>query len=171
MESKKLKRGAVREDGKILLKRYAGEEIWVTQEQYDNFIKSYKKHITKRMMDYRNNGKRWKIGEYNAENGLYFIRNNGAYRPIFGTLEQLAEYRRKVAEKTSRYWKARKPFEKTYKRGDIDPVLNLVFWRYNNRDGKEMWRTPEQYKELLARDKESRKNAIKKKTGHIDGGG
>ena len=171
MESKKLKSGTVREDGKVLLKRYAGEEIWVTKERYESNKKSYKKHIQKRMMEYRANGKKWRIGEYNPENGLYFIRNNPAYRPIFGTMEKLIEYRKKVAEKTNRYWKNRKPFEKVYKRGDIDPILNLVFWRYNCRDGKEMWKTPEQFKELLAKDKESRKNAIKKKTGHIDGGG
>jgi hypothetical protein len=169
MESNKIKRGAVREDGMILLKRYAGEEIWVTREHYDKYIKSYKKHIAKRMMDYRNNGKRWRVGEFNPENGLYFLRNNGAYRPIFGTLEQLAEHRRKVAEKTTKYWKNRKPFIRTRKRGDIDPVLNLIFWRYNCRDGTELWLTPEKFKVLWERSKEQRKNASKKKTGHTEG--
>ena len=167
----KIKRGTVREDGLVFLKNHFDKQIWLTREKYDSYAETYKNYITKRMMDHRSNGKKWKIGDFNPENGLYFLRTNSAYRPIFGTLEQLVERRRKISEKTSEYWKIRKPFVRIRKRGDIDPILNLIFWRYNCRSGTEIWLTPNKFKVAWEKSKESRKNAPKKKTGNSESQG
>ena len=62
----------------------------------------------------------------------------------------------------------RKPFVRIRKRGDIDPILNLIFWRYNCSSGTEIWLTPNKFKLAWEKSKELRKNAPKKKTGHSE---
>lgn len=156
----KLKRGHVREDGMVLLRRRHGQDFYVTKERYESYLKSYKKHIDKRRQSYREVERKWKIGEINPETGLYFIRNNGAYRPIFGTLNDLEIYRNKVREKQKKYISCRKTFEKKWRRGDVDPVMSLYFWKYNYRDGKEIWLTKEKFNAQLDREKRYRSNKV-----------
>jgi len=153
----KLKRGHVREDGMILLRRKGDKEHYVSKECYDRCIEYYRNYRAKRRESYRASEKKWKIGELNPDNGLYFIRNNGAYRPIFGTMEQVNAYRKVVTNKQKIYFDTRKPYVKERCRGDVDPILNLVFWRYHYRTGREFWVTRENYLERLENEKKYRR--------------
>lgn len=153
----KLKRGHVREDGMVLLRRKGDKEQYVSKECYDRCLEYYKNYRAKRRESYRATERKWKIGEFNPENNLYFIRNNGAYRPIFGTMEQVNAYRKTIGVKQTIYYQNRKPYEKVRRRGDVDPVLNLVFWRYHYRTGGEFWVTRENYLERLEKERSFRR--------------
>jgi len=90
-----LKRGAVRADGMVLVRRKNGVEIWGTKEQLDTLKLTNQKYMEKRRTEYRkiSKEKKWNIGDYNPQNGLYFIRRSGNLNCIWGTKDRLEKYK------------------------------------------------------------------------------
>ncbi len=162
MEQPKIKRGTVREDGLVFLRRSRGKEKWGTVEQYKNLVDVQHKATTKKRIAYKSAIK-FKIGEQDSETGLYFIRTLGNYKPKFGTLQELEEYKnkRKNIFKNYKFKKHRNP--QIYKRGHWDPILNLFFWKYNTQSGSEIWYTKAKFLErsrkenLAAKERRERK--------------
>jgi hypothetical protein len=157
-----MKRGTVREDGMVYLRKRRGKEIWGTQEEWNHIEKWRKDYMEKRRSQYRSlpENKKYKIGQYNPENGLYFIRKSGNLSPIWGTKEQLDKYKEKRRQMKVVYVERMKFVKKERmanlqirrRRGDIDPVLGLVFFKYNADNGNEIWYTKEKFN--LMRDKD-----------------
>jgi len=157
----RLKRGTVREDGKVLIRRTYGKEVWGTPEQYRNLINTQYKLTTKLRLEY-NESKKFKIGDQDPATGLYFIRVLGNYKPLFGTLEQLEEYKAKRKNIFQNYKTKKHKNPQIYKRGDRDPILNLYFWKYNTQSGSPIWYTKEKFEKTLLRDKLTRRKRIER---------
>jgi len=158
------KRGTVREDGKIFIKMIKGKEFWGSQEQWENHEKWRKDYLDLQRNRYRNETKKWKIGEMNPDTGLFFIRLCGNYKPIFGTLEQVEAYKTKRKNIKERY-KARvqpnkqaviESYEIRRHRGDFDPVLNIYFYKYNSMTGKEIWIDKERFVKRIEKERQQR---------------
>lgn len=243
----RLKRGTVREDGKLLWRIKDGKEIWVTKEQYQKREKTRKNYCKKRYEKWKEEfplEKRIQRGYLNPETGLYFFsysilgkeiwltkdkfeskkitcRKNKlkhyhklkklpppsvcpgdkhpekpdlyvvrlcANKVVWGTYEQYckhkearnASYRKyherarlKKVERSKEIREERLSYLKDNpslkrRRGDIDPILNLIFWGYSSY-GNEVWMTPERFtskrldgianrKKLRERNKNGRKS-------------
>lgn len=142
----------------------SGKETWVTKNRLDRFRERSKrakrKHINK-LMQIEKTG--IKIGDKHPNDpNLYVVFFTGN-KPYYGTkehLDRITESRKMTYRK--RYIKAKKIRTerlerdgRKYRRGDIDPVTNLIFWEYD-RIAKERWLPAEVYhqkrnKELLKR--------------------
>jgi hypothetical protein len=161
-----MKRGTVREDGMVYLRKRKGKEIWGNQEEWIHIEKWRKEYMEKRRIQYRSlpAEKKYKIGEYNPEIGLYFIRKSGNLNPIWGTKEQLDKHREKRRQMKVVYIQRMKVVKKEkmanlenrWRRGDIDPVLGLVFFKYNSDNGNEIWYKKEKFNLMRNKDISSR---------------
>lgn len=151
-----MKRGTVREDGKVLLRTHYGQQIWGTVEQYNRLVATQYRWVTERRLKSKLD-KQWRIGEQDPETGLYFIRTMGNYKLKFGTLEELEEFRVKRKNIFKNYKEKKHKNTCIYKRGDIDPILNLYFWKYNTQSGNPIWYTKEMFLAKLAKEKEYRR--------------
>ncbi len=161
------KRGTVREDGKIFLEVRKGEEVWVAKDVWEKHISWRKKYIDIKRTEHRNKTKKWKIGDLNPENGLYFIRYGGNYTPIWGTEERLQSYRKQRYATNLVYKEKMKDIKKINKeskrkRGDWDPILNLYFFKYNSLTGVEIWYTKEVFNKYRDKDRLRRTKSITK---------
>lgn len=160
------KRGTVREDGKIFIKMIKGKEFWGSQEQWDNNEKWRKEYMEKQRNHYRTVERKYKIGEYNPENGLYFMRLCGNYKPIWATFEQVEAYKAQRKEIKQKYKARMMPNKENVilgygirrRRGDYDPILNIYFYKYNSMTGKEIWLDKERFDRRIRQEKEARKN-------------
>ena len=166
-----MKRGTIREDGMVLLRTKKGQQIWGTQHQWEKAEAWRINYMNKRRSIYRNISpeKKWKIGDYNPEIGKYYIRNSGNYTPIWGTIEELNKYREQRKDIKTKYvqkLKKQKRLESLQgnkrRRGDIDPVLNLVFFKYNYLTGAEFWYTKEKFNSMIQKEKAYRKRRSNK---------
>jgi len=143
-----MKRGTVREDGMIYIRKNRDKEIWGTKQEFERTQKWRKEYMEKRRNMDRSlpENKKYKIGQYNPENGLYFIRKSGNLTAIWGTEEQLLEYRKKRKAMKVVYIQKMKVLkkekmsnlERRWRRGDLDPVLGLVFFKYNSDNGSQL---------------------------------
>lgn len=157
-----MKRGTVREDGMVYLRKRRGKEIWGSKEEWNHMEKWRKDYMEKRRALYRSlpADKKYKIGDYNPTTGLYFIRKSGNLNGIWGTKEKLDKYREKRKQMKVVYIDRMKVVKKEkmtniqnrWKRGDIDPVLGLVFFKYNSDNGNEIWYPKEKF--FLMRNKD-----------------
>lgn len=159
-----MKRGTVREDGMILLRTKKGVQIWGNQEQWNNAEKWRLNYMEKRRNMYRNSEvKKWKIGELNPENGKYYIRNSGNYTPIWGTLDDVIKYQKQKRDMKVKYLEKMKQqkrlvaIENKRRRGDIDPILNLIFFKYNCLTGSEIWYNKEKFETIMEKERKKRK--------------
>jgi hypothetical protein len=169
----KLKRGTIGEDGRVYLRKKKGQEIWGTKEDFERMEKWRMQYMEKRRAFYRAlpEDKKYKIGQQNPETGLYFIRTSGNLNPIWGTKENLDEYRKKRKQLRLSYIQKIKPLkiermnnlQNRWRRGDIDPILGLLFFKYNSQTGNEIWMTKEKFNMALAKEKANR-SSIHKKT-------
>jgi hypothetical protein len=160
------KRGTVREDGLVYIRKSRNKEVWGTQEQFENLIKKSAAYIERKRNESRNStNKKWKLGEYNPDIGLYFIRKTCNQSIIWGTAEQLQTHREKRKKMRLDYKSRIQPnkknviesFEIRRKRGDLDPILNLYFYKYNSTSGNEMWLTKEKFDSYQAKQKNRKK--------------
>jgi len=153
-----MKRGFVREDGMVYLRTKKGVQIWGTKTDWERMEKTRIEYMEKRRMMYHAMPPelKYKIGQYNPETKLYFIRKSGNLSPIWGTKSELEMYRLKRKEMRLKYVNRLKNTKNQTKnsygirrrRGDIDPILNLVFFKYNTDSGKEMWMSPEKWEDF-----------------------
>lgn len=159
-----MKRGTVREDGMILLRTKKGVQIWGNQEQWNNAEKWRLNYMEKRRNMYRNSEvKKWKIGDLNPENGKYYIRNSGNYTPIWGTIDDVIKYQKQKRDMKVKYLEKMKQqkrlvaIENKRRRGDIDPILNLIFFKYNSLTGSEIWYNKEKFETIMEKERKKRK--------------
>ena len=146
----KIKPGFLREDGKVFLNYKKGKENWGTQSDYENIKIWWRNYRLKRKAYVIKN---YKIGYYSEEKKLYFIRTSGSLSEIWGTKDELDSYRAKKRSMKLKYFEkmksvkeqSKKMREITRSRGDIDPILNLIFWKYNSLNGNEIWIRPEKF--------------------------
>jgi len=151
------KRGYQREDGLVLIRRKHGQEIYGTIQELEDMRQKHREYMAK-LRIINKDQKKWKIGEFNPENNLYFIRKSGNLKPMWGTIEQLQIHIKKRKQIKINYIQKMKAIksipEQKRKRGDVDPILNLYFWKYNYISGKEIWLTKEKF--IIQRIKESK---------------
>lgn len=160
-----MKRGTIREDGMVLLRTKKGQMIWGTKEQWDRLEQWRVNYMNKRRSIYRKlENKKWKIGEYNPENQKYYVRNSGNYTPIWGTLDDVIKYKQKKKDMKVKYTQKMKQekrleaIQNKRRRGDIDPILNLIFFKYNCLTGAEIWYTKENFNKIMEKDRIRNKN-------------
>ena len=67
----KLKRGAVREDGKVFWALKRGKEIWVSKESFNNRINKERDRFQKKLNELKQKDKTFKRG-YVREDGMVF---------------------------------------------------------------------------------------------------
>lgn len=99
-----IRRGTVRADGKIFWSYRKTQtrtgEIWVTKEAFEKYTLGRTHYNKKKMLNYKKNQQnlppeeRNYLGKYNPEKGLYFIRVNGSGSPKYGTLEDVAAFKK-----------------------------------------------------------------------------
>ena len=82
-----LKRGFVREDGMVYLRSKKGVQIWGIKEDWERIEKNRIEYMNKRRTMYRAmpSELKYKIGYYNPETKLYFIRKSVNLSPLWGT--------------------------------------------------------------------------------------
>ena len=164
-----MKRGTVREDGMVLLRTKKGVAIWGTKEQWDNMEKWRINYMEKRRNMYRQpQNKKWKIGEYNPDNGKYYLRNSGNYTPMWGTWDDVLKHKQQKKDMKTKYVEKMKQesrlktIQNKRKRGDIDPILNLIFFKYNCLTGAEIWYTKDKFIQIMEKEKTTRKERYKR---------
>ncbi len=176
----KYSRGYVREDGMVYLRKKEGKEIWGTKERFEKMEKNRLEYMEKKRLEYNQIPveKRIKIGTYNPETGLYFIRIGGNLAPIWGTKEKLEQYKNMKKTMAKNYKMAKlktkviipKDSPLRRRRGDIDPVLNLVFLKYDLYTGQEVWTTKEKLNLYNLKEREAKRKRMKaKSTNHSNG--
>jgi len=169
------KHGTVREDGKIYLRTRLGKQIWGTQEDWDNAQSWRRQYNLKKMLEHRSKDKKWKIGEFNSENGLYYLRASGNYTPMWGTLEQVQKLREQKRAMKLAYKEKMRPVKAENiqnnpkrRRGDFDPILNLYFYKRNCLTGVEIWYPKEKFQHYINMDKQTRKRNAKRRNSAPD---
>lgn len=144
-----------------------GAERWGTAEELEKYRRSNNERSKKCQRLRPKTLSKVCVGQpHPQEPGLFAVIVRGNYVK-YGTAEELAEKRSKWREKNRLYRMTnRERLAKIHKeryderkrqldsdpslrrrRGDIDPVLNLVFWVYSGTL-RERWVTPERYKLL-----------------------
>jgi len=166
------KRGTVREDGLIYIRKKFGREVWGTQEQWEKLKEWSAKYNDACRNQHRNKNKKWKIGEYNPDNGMYFLRCSGNYKPMWGTIEEVQQLRDKkrqikIAYKSRMADVKKEALKNTpikRKRGDFDPILNLYFYKLNCLTGVEIWYEKERFQHYINKERETRIKRNKNKS-------
>ena len=69
-----MKRGTIREDGKVFARMLEGKEIWITKEQYDKREATRKNYVKRCQEMYKKYRKEIRsFGDYDHKRNLYFI--------------------------------------------------------------------------------------------------
>lgn len=124
-----MKRGTIREDGKVFARYLKGKEIWITKEQYEGREKTRKEYAKKCTLAYRKMCKDKKsIGDYDFNKNLYFIGISNSGKEIWRSKEFLEKFRRKQNLNKKRYTEKCKNLPKTnLKFGDQHPENPELF--------------------------------------------
>lgn len=124
-----MKRGTIREDGKVFARYLKGKEIWITKEQYEGREKTKKEYTKKCRLAYMEMCKDKKsIGDYNFNKNLYFIGISNSGKEIWRSKEFLEKFRRKQNLNKKRYAEKCKNLPKTnLKFGDQHPENPELF--------------------------------------------
>jgi len=91
-----MKRGTVREDGKIFARMAKGKELWITKEQYEKRENSRKEYTKKCLELYKKYRKEKKsIGQYDHKKNLYFIGISTSGKEVWKSKAFLEKFRKK----------------------------------------------------------------------------
>ena len=122
-----IKRGTVREDGKVFWVYRKGKEVWATKEQYDKRENTRKAYVRMCQQEYKKMqaGKppheRNYLGKYDSSRNLYFIRVSTAGKEIWGSKFQLNEYRKRLNDRRKDMTKRLNELQTNLKFGDPNP--------------------------------------------------
>lgn len=95
-----IKRGTIREDGKLFWSYKKNKELWISKDQYEKRENTRRQYVIKCRQRYyqRQNAKhlveRNFIGKYNFSKNLYFIKVSTSGKEVWGTKEQLDQFRK-----------------------------------------------------------------------------
>lgn len=133
-EQSDMRRGTVREDGKIYCRKLYGKEIWLTKEQYEKREEQRKKYVKMCQNLYKKNRKQVrKFGEYDPQKNLYFISISTSGKEVWRSKKFLEKRRENLKKRKKEYNERCKKLEtNTYKLFDQHPndpnlfVINKV---------------------------------------------
>lgn len=119
-----MKRGTVREDGKVFAKYINGKEIWLAKEQYERREKKRKEYVRMCLKAYYSRRKSIRrLGEYDHNKNLYFCGISSSGKEVW---KQKKYYERiaNAAKKSKRkYVEKCKEYPPTsLKFGDVNPL-------------------------------------------------
>ena len=99
-----MKRGTVREDGKIFARMAKGKELWITKEQYEKRENSRKEYTKKCLELYKKYRKEKKsIGQYDHKKNLYFIGISTSGKEVWKNKAYLEKFRKKQNKNKKKY--------------------------------------------------------------------
>ena len=99
-----MKRGTIREDGKVFARILEGKEIWLTKEQYEKREKSRKEYIKRCMKSYYSRRKSVrKIGEYDHNKNLYFCGVSSSGKEVWRKKQYLDRIIKAMVNSKKRY--------------------------------------------------------------------
>ena len=99
-----MKRGTIREDGKVFARILEGKEIWLTKEQYEKREKSRKEYIKRCMKSYYSRRKSVrKIGEYDHNKNLYFCGVSCSGKEVWRKKQYLDRIIKAIGNSRKRY--------------------------------------------------------------------
>ena len=99
-----MKRGTVREDGKIFARTLYGKEIWLTKEQYEQREKTRKEYTKKCTIAYRKMRKEVRsFGDYDHVKNLYFIGISTSGKEVWKNKAFLEKFRQKQNNNKKKY--------------------------------------------------------------------
>jgi len=117
-----MKRGTIREDGKVFARMQRGTPLWITKEQYENREIKRKAYIKKCLELYKKLKREPKsIGDYDHRKNLYFIGISSAGKEVWRNKFFLDKFRKRQDLRRKKYVK---------KCSDL-PVKNLKFGDQN----------------------------------------
>jgi len=122
-----IKRGTVREDGKVFWVYRKGKEVWATKEQYDKRENTRKAYVRMCQQEYRKSQakklphERNYLGKYDCSRNLYFISISTAGKEVWGTKFQLEKHRKRLNDRRKDMTKRLKELQTNLKFGDPNP--------------------------------------------------
>jgi len=124
-----MKRGTVRDDGKIFCRRLYGKEIWLTKEQFERREEKRRKYVKMCQNEYKKNRKKIrKFGEYDPQKNLYFIAVSTSGKEIWKSKKFLENRREKHKKRKQEYNERCKKLESNnYKLFDQHPENPNLF--------------------------------------------
>lgn len=108
-----MKRGTVREDGKVYCRKIKNKEIWLTKEQYEKREESRKKYVSRCQELYKKYRKQVrKFGEYDHQKNLYFIGVSSSGKEVWRSKKFLEKRKKAQTERKKEYNERCKNLEK-----------------------------------------------------------
>lgn len=95
-----IRRGTVSEDGKVFWAYSKNKEIWISKEQYERRENSRREYVRKCREQYykrqlaKHEVFRNFIGKYDSSKNMYFIRISSSGKEVWGSKEQLENFRK-----------------------------------------------------------------------------
>jgi hypothetical protein len=136
MRTNHIKRGTVREDGKVFWVYRKGKEVWATKEQYDKRENTRKAYVRMCQQEYRKSQakkllhERNYLGKYDCSRNLYFISISTAGKEVWGTKFQLEKYRKRLNDRRKDMTEKLKKLQTNLKFGDPNPNNSEEFVCY-----------------------------------------
>lgn len=127
MRTNHIKRGTVREDGKVFWVYRKGKEVWATKEQYDKRENTRKAYVRMCQQEYKKSQakklphERNYVGKYDSSKNLYFIRISTSGKEVWGSKFQLNEYRKRLNDRRRDMTKRLNEIQTDLKFGDPNP--------------------------------------------------
>lgn len=118
-----MKRGTVREDGKVFTRHIDGREIWLTKEQYEKREKKRKQYVMMCLKAYYSRRKSVrKLGEYDYNRNLYFCGISSSGKEVWKQKKYYERIANAVKRSKRKYIEKCKEYPPTnLKFGDVNP--------------------------------------------------
>jgi len=122
-----IKRGTVREDGKVFWVYRKGKEVWTTKEQYDKRENTRKAYVRMCQQEYKKlqvkklSHERNYVGKYDYSRNLYFMSISTSGKEVWGTKFQLEKYRKRLNDRRKDMSERLKKLQNDLKFGDPNP--------------------------------------------------
>lgn len=129
-----MKRGTVREDGKVYFRKSKGKELWLTPEAYKNALNKEYKYRQKCLEIYKSLKKiKRSFGEYDAQKNLYFIKISSSGKEVWRPKAWYERFRDKQNKNKRKHYEKLKSLPKVnVKVGDVHPNNPDLFVLYKN---------------------------------------
>ena len=119
-----MKRGTVREDGKVFARMLNGKELWITKQQYEKREKKRKEYVRRCIQAYYRRRKSIRrIGEYDHQRNLYFCGVTSSGKEIWAN-KKFYEIRKKIIIRSKKKYveRCKSNYEpNNLKIGDVNP--------------------------------------------------
>jgi chaperonin cofactor prefoldin len=122
-----IKRGTIREDGKVFWVYRKGKEVWATKEQYEKRENTRKAYVRMCQQEYKKlqvkklSHERNYVGKYDYSRNLYFMSISTSGKEVWGSKSQLEKYRKRLNDRRKDMTQRLKEFQTNLKFGDPNP--------------------------------------------------